>query len=118
MKRNARFAETRETGCDFGVLGASVAKGGGGSSPRTHALDPLAVQVLNGLTGAQEVSMGGKASRNGWKISQVERLIELSRRDIQRSCYQGQGGVAILSPKDSSRGGALMIAKTLPSCSW
>ena len=104
MKRNARFAETRETGCDFGVLGASVAKGGGGSLPRTHAPDPLAVQVLNGLTGAQEVSMGGKASRNGWKISQVERLIELPRRDIQRSCYQGQGGVAILSPKDSSWG--------------
>ena len=48
--------------------------------------------------------MGGKASRNGWKISQVERLIELPRRDIQRSCYQGQGGVAILSPKDSSWG--------------
>ena len=99
MKRNARFAETRETGCDFGVLGASVAKGGGGSLPRTHAPDPLAVQVLNGLTGAQEVSMGGKASRSA-------------------PATKVKAGLPFFPRKTVRGGGALMIAKTLPSCSW
>lgn len=43
-------------------------------------------------------------SKAEWKISQVEKLIGLSRRDIQRACYKGRGGVAILQPKDSSWG--------------
>lgn len=40
----------------------------------------------------------------GWKISQVERLIDLPRRDIQRACYAGQGGACILEPTDSAWG--------------
>lgn len=40
----------------------------------------------------------------GWRISEVERLTGLSRRDIQRCCYEGKGGVGILSPKGSSWG--------------
>lgn len=40
----------------------------------------------------------------GWKISQVERLIDLPRRDIQRACYAGQGGACILEPTDSTWG--------------
>lgn len=43
-------------------------------------------------------------SQEGWTISQVEALIGLSRRDIQRCCYEGKGGVGILSPKDSKWG--------------
>ncbi len=44
------------------------------------------------------------ATQQGWTISQVEALIGLSRRDIQRCCYEGKGGVGILSPKDSKWG--------------
>ncbi|MDO4437236.1 MAG: MerR family transcriptional regulator [Coriobacteriaceae bacterium] len=40
----------------------------------------------------------------GWKISQVERLIDLPRRDIQRACYDGQGGACILEPANSTWG--------------
>lgn len=41
---------------------------------------------------------------NGWKVSQVERLIDLPRRDIQRSCYSGTGGADILEPANGSWG--------------
>ncbi len=40
----------------------------------------------------------------GWRISDVERLTGLSRRDIQRACYEGPGGVGVLKPQDSSWG--------------
>ncbi len=39
-----------------------------------------------------------------WRISQVQQLIGLPRRDIQRACYDGKGGVDIASPQDSSWG--------------
>ncbi len=39
-----------------------------------------------------------------WKVSQVAQLIGLSRRDIQRACYRGKGGVGILDPQDSTWG--------------
>ncbi len=39
-----------------------------------------------------------------WTVSEVEHLTGLSRRDIQRCCYQGKGGVGILEPQDSSWG--------------
>lgn len=42
--------------------------------------------------------------RGGWTVSEVERFTGLSRRDIQRCCYQGKGGVGILEPQDSSWG--------------
>jgi DNA-binding transcriptional MerR regulator len=42
--------------------------------------------------------------RQGWTISQVEGLIGLSRRDIQRCCYAGRGGVDVLSPADGTWG--------------
>lgn len=41
---------------------------------------------------------------SGWRISNVERLTGLSRRDIQRACYEGPGGVGVLKPQDSSWG--------------
>lgn len=43
-------------------------------------------------------------TRIGWKCSQVERLTELPRRDIQRACYNGKGGADILQPQDSAWG--------------
>lgn len=48
--------------------------------------------------------MDSAKSQHGWKISDVERLVGLRRRDIQRACYQGRGGVGILSPSESSWG--------------
>lgn len=42
--------------------------------------------------------------RHGWTISEVEALVGLSRRDIQRCCYEGKGGVGILSPEESKWG--------------
>lgn len=46
----------------------------------------------------------GTTKRRGWKIAEVERLVGLSRRDIQRACYQGRGGVGVLKPSDGSWG--------------
>lgn len=63
----------------------------------------LAVQRLNSFRENGEVRETEMAMRE-WKISQVEKLIGLSRRDIQRACYSGKGGVAILQPEDSSWG--------------
>lgn len=63
----------------------------------------LAVQQLNSFCRDEEVREP-EMSKAEWKISQVEKLIGLSRRDIQRACYKGRGGVAILQPKDSSWG--------------
>lgn len=48
--------------------------------------------------------MSERDTPKGWKISQVERLIDLPRRDIQRACYAGQGGACILEPADSTWG--------------
>ena len=62
-----------------------------------------AVQRLNSFRENGEVRETEMAMRE-WKISQVEKLIGLSRRDIQRACYSGKGGVAILQPEDSSWG--------------
>lgn len=42
--------------------------------------------------------------QQGWTISQVEGLIGLSRRDIQRCCYAGKGGVDVLSCPSSTWG--------------
>lgn len=42
--------------------------------------------------------------QRAWQISQVQRLIGLKRRDIQRACYAGPGGAAILAPADGSWG--------------
>lgn len=63
----------------------------------------LAVQRLNSFRENGEVRETEMTMRE-WKISQVEKLIGLSRRDIQRACYSGKGGVAILQPEDSSWG--------------
>lgn len=63
----------------------------------------VAVQHLNSFCKNGEVR-GTEAPKHQWKISQVEKLIGLSRRDIQRACYSGKGGVAILDPKNSSWG--------------
>lgn len=63
----------------------------------------VAVQHLNSFCNNGEVR-GTEAPKHQWKISQVEKLIGLPRRDIQRACYSGKGGVAILDPKNSSWG--------------
>lgn len=42
--------------------------------------------------------------QEGWRVSQVERLIDLPKRDIQRACYDGKGGASILQPADSTWG--------------
>lgn len=39
----------------------------------------------------------------GWEISDVERLIGLPRRHIQRACYTGKDGVGILAPETNGR---------------
>ena len=36
---------------------------------------------------------------DGWKISQVEALVGLPRRDIQRACYEGGGVLASCIPR-------------------
>lgn len=65
----------------------------------------LAVQRLNSFGKSRKgVPMSESNTPQGWKISQVERLIDLPRRDIQRACYAGQGGVSILEPTDSTWG--------------
>lgn len=57
--------------------------------------------------------MSTASERKGWKISEVERLVGLPRRDIQRVCYHGKGGVGILEPKDGSWGRRLYSAEDL-----
>lgn len=57
--------------------------------------------------------MGKGDIMEGWKISQVERLIDLPRRDIQRACYAGKGGAAILSPANSKWGRRLYDTEDL-----
>lgn len=46
----------------------------------------------------------GQATGQGWSITDVERLVGLSRRDIQRACYEGAGGVDVLRPQDEGWG--------------
>ncbi len=41
---------------------------------------------------------------SGWKVSQVEALTGLSRRDIQRVCYEGPGGIGIVHPRNTTWG--------------
>lgn len=41
---------------------------------------------------------------DGWKISQVEALVGLPRRDIQRACYEGTGGLGIVKPRNTTWG--------------
>ncbi len=52
-------------------------------------------------------------AQDGWAVSEVERLTGLSRRDIQRCCYQGKGGVGILEPQDSAWGRRTYSARDL-----
>ena len=51
---------------------------------------------------------GGQGMRDevadGWKISQVEVLVGLPRRDIQRACYEGAGGLGIVKPRNTTWG--------------
>ena len=54
-----------------------------------------------------------KLGQAGWKISEVERLTGLSRRDIQRVCYQGEGGIGLLSPKETKWGYRVYSAQDL-----
>lgn len=88
---------------------------------------PLAVQRLNGfdekmmrggfmgnlataksddMQGKPEDGASGGTAQSGWQVSQVERLIEMPKRDIQRSCYpdRERGGADILRPVNGSWG--------------
>lgn len=40
--------------------------------------------------------MNNEHEHGGWTISEVERLTGLPRRDIQRCCYSGKGGLGIV----------------------
>lgn len=57
--------------------------------------------------------MDGGGLRGGWQISEVEALLGLGRRDIQRACYGGHGGVAILDPADTAWGRRTYDARDL-----
>ena len=46
--------------------------------------------------------MNNAHEHGGWTISEVERLTGLPRRDIQRCCYSGKGGLGIVKPQDST----------------
>ena len=48
--------------------------------------------------------MSKSCVQEGWRVSQVERLIDLPKRDIQRACYDGKGGASILQPANSTWG--------------
>ena len=50
--------------------------------------------------------MGHGEANGGWRVSQVERLLNMPRRDITRSCYADlkRGGAGILQPADGTWG--------------
>ena len=48
--------------------------------------------------------MNNAHEHGGWTISEVERLTGLPRRDIQRCCYNGKGGLGIVQPQNSTWG--------------
>lgn len=48
--------------------------------------------------------MNNAHEHGGWTILEVERLTGLPRRDIQRCCYSGKGGLGIVKPQDSTWG--------------
>ncbi len=50
--------------------------------------------------------MGQKSPKAGWRVSQVENLLNMSKRDITRSCYSDhkRGGAGILQPADGTWG--------------
>lgn len=52
----------------------------------------------------RRLSMSRDEPKRAWQISQVQQLVGLSRRDIQRACYDGKGGADILDPQESSWG--------------
>ena len=50
--------------------------------------------------------MGRNVPRSGWRVSQVESLLNMRKRDITRSCYgdRKRGGAGILKPADGTWG--------------
>lgn len=48
--------------------------------------------------------MGNAHAQGAWTISEVERLTGLPRRDIQRCCYSGKGGLGIVDVPNSAWG--------------
>lgn len=78
----------------------------GQDSPSAQYADALvlAVQRLNSFRIEQKGVTQADMTQGSWRISQVETLIGLPRRDIQRACYSGRGGAAILEPEDGSWG--------------
>lgn len=50
--------------------------------------------------------MGHGEANGGWRVSQVESLLNMPRRDITRSCYADhkRGGAGILQPADGTWG--------------
>ena len=90
---------------DAGNQHERTAKGTYGARVSWHDADPAACcSTVEQIKWTQGVRMGSGSMQEGWKVSEVERLIGLPRRDIQRACYEGAGGAGILSPADSSWG--------------
>lgn len=75
------------------------------TAPAARSQSNLAVHGLNSFgRNGRRVRMESNDRQRGWVISQIERLIEMPRRDIQRACYTGAGGTGTVTPKDSTWG--------------
>lgn len=76
-------------------------------SSRCLPVFDLAVQRLNRLDGMDgRGAMDCSVPRRGWRVSQVESLLNMPKRDITRSCYadRKRGGAGILKPADGTWG--------------
>lgn len=82
--------------------------------PNRHCCSTLEqIYWSQGESGMKPRHQRKKLGQDGWKISEVERLTGLSRRDIQRVCYQGEGGIGLLSPKETRWGYRVYSAQDL-----
>ena len=97
-REQAREREEQERAEAEG-LGAGAADGNGGAEAGCSTIELINREGTRRGRGR----MDARAAR-GWQIAEVERLLGLSRRDIQRACYDGQGGAGIVHPKESSWG--------------
>lgn len=105
----AEQAEQRGAGGQRDAAGQRNAAGRRETDGRHDASAPGA--GCSTLELIKQESMGGERRRmdsgahdKGWQIAEVERLLGMPRRDIQRACYGGQGGVDLVHPKESSWG--------------
>lgn len=64
--------------------------------------------------------MGCSAPHSGWRVSQVESLLNMRKRDITRSCYgdRKRGDAGILKPADARGAAAITASKISPGFTW